>query len=174
MTHIINTSGIALACYGRSPSQSSLRGVLNYRANWVGNIMMLLVLVFLYGWLYLAFRRLHAIQSHANFKAARVLIIAASVGLPFQLIRLVHTTTYAFYRVPSLDSFTGSFAASLILVFGTQFGTALALTGGGSFGRHIVPLSSIRVSESCPGDLLDAREPRTTKHLRSGEGINTI
>ena len=138
VTNISNTAAIALAFYGGSPSKEK-QGATNPVLEKIGNCAMLFLLLFLCGWAYTSYRRVQSATPHPNCRPARFMLLAAAGGLPFQLIRISYTTTYAFYKAPSLDPVMGSFATKLVLIFGTQLGVALCMLAGGWLGKNKKP-----------------------------------
>ncbi|GKT44481.1 uncharacterized protein ColSpa_04662 [Colletotrichum spaethianum] len=85
------------------------------------------------GWMWPTFKKIRS-SSSPNCRPAMRMLRATVVGIPFQLIHLAYTTTYAFNRISSLDPVMGSFATKLVLLFGTQLGVTAAMLGGGWFG----------------------------------------
>ncbi|TDZ41079.1 hypothetical protein CTRI78_v009976 [Colletotrichum trifolii] len=128
VTHLCNTAGIAIATYGGSPSPKG--GVASSNLDQIGNCLQLFVLFGVCFWMWPTYRRIRSASS-SNCRPAMLMLRAAVVGMPFHLIHLAYTTTYAFNRIPSLDPVMGSFATKLVLLFGTELGTAMAMVGGG-------------------------------------------
>jgi ABC-type Fe3+ transport system permease subunit len=132
VSHLVNTAGIALATYGGSPSPTG--GVINETANKIGNCLELFVLAGICCCICISYVRIRPFRGDAvHRRALRMLWLVAS-AMPWQMIRLAYTTTYAFSPIPSLDPVMGSFATKLILIFGTQLATGLALVAGGWLG----------------------------------------
>ncbi|KAL0940446.1 uncharacterized protein CTRU02_203209 [Colletotrichum truncatum] len=131
VTHLANTAGIAIATYGGSPSPKG--GVANENLNQIGNCLQLFVLFGVCFWMWPTYRRIRSASS-PNCRPAMLMLRATVVGMPFHLIHLAYTTTYAFNRITSLDPVMGSFATKLVLLFGTELCTTLAMLGGGWLG----------------------------------------
>ena len=131
ITHVVNTTGIAIATYGGSPSATKKGGVINQELNRIGNCLMLVVMVSLYLWIYPSYRHIRAYSGHRNSGRARIILFTAVACLPFQSVRLAYNTTYSFRGIPSLDPYLGSFVSKLILIFGTQLILVLSMIGGG-------------------------------------------
>ncbi|KAI9146869.1 putative efflux pump antibiotic resistance protein [Paramyrothecium foliicola] len=136
-THLFNTAGIGMATYGGSPSSTGQEGVKNHLLNKIGNGLMLFVIFVVFFWLFASGRRVLAAKSHPNQNIAKRLHFAACAAVPFQLVRLMHSATYAFNRIPSLDPVMGTFATKLVLVIGMQIGVSIALTVGGWMTRSV-------------------------------------
>ncbi|ETS87449.1 hypothetical protein PFICI_01277 [Pestalotiopsis fici W106-1] len=135
VTHLCNTAGIALATYGGSPSATGEGGVASQLLNRIGNCLMLGVMATMCWWIWPTWRRTSALhRKHPMFKPCRALIVAAAVAIPFQCLRLIYNTTYAFDHLAILDPITGTFAVRLILQFIPQIGVAVATVVGGWFG----------------------------------------
>ncbi|KAJ5004482.1 hypothetical protein K4K48_009793 [Colletotrichum sp. SAR 10_66] len=131
VTHLVNTGGIAIATYGGSPDPK--KGVMNAMLNKIGNCLELGVLIGVCVWMWPTFKRIRAANS-PNCRPAMLMLRAAVVGMPFHLVHLTYTTTYPFNRVSSLDPVMGSFATKLILLFGTELCTTIAMIAGGWLG----------------------------------------
>ncbi|KAH7368031.1 hypothetical protein B0T11DRAFT_59761 [Plectosphaerella cucumerina] len=138
--HLAMTAGIGLATYGGAPSPDHAGGVVFEDLNHIGNCLMLFAMLFgLGGWIWTTGKRVLALKSHPNFLAAKYLLIAACAALPFQLVRLGHSLTYAFTPYPVLDPITGTFATRLIIMFGMQLVVAIIATVGGWFSMDTAP-----------------------------------
>lgn len=131
-----------MATYGGSPDSTSPTGVRSSVLSQTGNLLMIAVLAFLTAWLLFTVKGIIATPKCVNYRAAKVLCIAAGMAIPCQVVRLVYATTFAFVKISSLDPFFGSFAVELVLLFGTQLLVSLALIGGGWRSRKIVPLGA--------------------------------
>ncbi|KAJ3533937.1 hypothetical protein NM208_g7763 [Fusarium decemcellulare] len=144
VTHLANTAGIALATYGGAPKPDAPGGVVGQRLNYIGNCLMLVTMLFGLGWwLWPTGKRVMALKSHPNFQPAKYLFLAACIGLPFQLVRLGYSLTYAFTPYPSLDPISGTFATRLILMFGMQLAVAIIVIVGGWFSTGLVPSKAL-------------------------------
>ncbi|KAF4948542.1 hypothetical protein FSARC_13714 [Fusarium sarcochroum] len=130
-THLVNTAGIGIATYGGSPSAETSDGVASSIINKIGNCLMIFVILIVFAWWLWSTNRILAASTHPNWPAGTVMLLAAGVGIPFQFIRVVHSMTYAFERVPSMDPIMGVFAVKLILIFLTQLAVVLSLVAGG-------------------------------------------
>lgn len=139
VTHLANTVGIALATYGGSPSATGSEGVASANLNKIGNCMMLFVMFGICWWLWQTGKRLNSLGPHHNFRFAKHMFRAACAALPFQMIHIGYSLTYALNRIASLDPVMGSFATRFILMFVMQLGVAIALTVGGWLGMGAVP-----------------------------------
>ncbi|KAH6695742.1 hypothetical protein F5X68DRAFT_147629 [Plectosphaerella plurivora] len=138
--HIAMTAGIGLATYGGAPSATGAGGVANENLNHIGNCLMIFAMIFgLGGWIWTTGKRVLKLKPHPNFYAAKYLLTAACVALPFQLIRLGHSLTYSFTPYASLDPISGTFATRLILMFGMQLVVAIVATVGGWLSINTVP-----------------------------------
>ncbi|KAK1625561.1 hypothetical protein BDP81DRAFT_495966 [Colletotrichum phormii] len=131
VTHLTNTAGIGMATYGGSPSHEG--GLINNSLNQIGNCLELFVMFAVFAWLWPTYKKIRS-SSSPNCRPAMLMIRAAVVGLPFQLIHLAYTTTYAFNQISSLDPIMGSFATKLVLIFGTYLGVTIAMLAGGWLG----------------------------------------
>lgn len=141
--HLAMTAGIALATYGGAPSPKG--GVVAANLDHIGNCLMLFTMIFgLGGWIWSTFRRVGTLQSHPNYASAKRLLLAATAGLPFQLVRLGHGLTYSFTPYASLDPISGTFATRIILMFGMQLVVAAAATAGGWLSKDAVPVGELR------------------------------
>lgn len=121
-----------MATYGGSPSATGKGGVANQLLNQIGNCLMLAVMATMCWWIWPTWRRTAALhRKHPMFKPLRALLVAAGVAIPFQCLRLIYNTTYAFDHLPILDPITGTFAVRLILQFIPQIGVAVAAVAGG-------------------------------------------
>lgn len=135
VTHLTNTTGIAMATYGGSPSQTG--GVFNSTLNKVGNLLMILVMFIVCVWILPSWKRTNNFSRHFNFRNARWLLLAACAGTPFQLVRLIYNTTYAFNRIASLDPVMGSFTTIFVLMFIMHLAVIITSTTGGWLSRHV-------------------------------------
>ncbi|KAJ4422542.1 hypothetical protein N0V82_002770 [Gnomoniopsis sp. IMI 355080] len=146
VTHLTNTAGIAMATYGGSPSETG--GVFNAVINKVGNVLMILVMVIVCAWIWPSWRKTKTFSRHFNSRNARWLLLAACAGMPFQMIRLIYNTTYAFDRIASLDPVMGTFATQFVLLFLMHLAVVITSTAGGwvsrdvNDGKHITDDSS--------------------------------
>ncbi|KAF9871121.1 integral membrane protein [Colletotrichum karsti] len=131
VTHLANTAGIGMGTYGGSPSPKG--GVINENINQIGQCLQLFVLFGVCGWMWPTYKRIRSASS-PNCRPAMLMLRAAVIGMPFHLIHLAYTTTYAFDRIPSLDPVMGTFATKLVLLFGTELGVSIAMIGGGWLG----------------------------------------
>ncbi|KAJ4396118.1 hypothetical protein N0V93_000335 [Gnomoniopsis smithogilvyi] len=134
-THLTNTTGITMATYGGSPSPAG--GVFNSTLNKVGNLLMLLVMLVVCVWIWPSWRRTNNSSRHFNSRNARWLLLAACAGMPFQMIRLIYNTIYAFDRIASLDPVMGSFSTLLVLMFLMHLAVVITATVGGWLARHV-------------------------------------
>ncbi|KAK6225439.1 hypothetical protein QIS74_01486 [Colletotrichum tabaci] len=150
VTHLCNTGGIGMSTYGGAPSHSS-SGVMNQTLNQIGNCMQLFVMLGVCGWMWPTFLKIRS-SSSPNCRPAMLMLRATVVGMPFHLIHLAYTTTYAFNHIPSLDPVMGSFATKLVLLFGTQLGVTIAMLGGGWFGMSADMPKAVQV-ELAPTDV---------------------
>lgn len=151
--HLTNTTGIAIATYGGSPSATNKGGVINQDLDRIGNCIMLVVMFSLCLWVYPTYTRIRTHYGHHNARRARILLITALAGLPFQSVRLAYNTTYSFLGILSLDPFLGSFASKFVLIFGTQLILVLSMLWGGWLSMPSPPKESI--------DELERREDNT-------------
>lgn len=150
-----------MATYAGSPSRTG--GVINPMLNKVGNLLMLGVILLICLGIVHAWQRAKVFPGHPNFRNARYLLLAAAIAMPFQIIRLVYNTTYAFERDSNLDPVMGTFATQFILMFLLHLGVVLAAVTGGWRSRQIMPrtFSSddmiVLGSREQQGDFLEAR-----------------
>lgn len=100
---------------------------------------MLFVMFGICWWLWQTGKRLNSLGPHHNFRFAKHMFRAACAALPFQMIHIGYSLTYALNRIASLDPVMGSFATRFILMFVMQLGVAIALTVGGWLGMGAVP-----------------------------------
>ncbi|KAK7710374.1 hypothetical protein SLS64_005959, partial [Diaporthe eres] len=142
VTHLANTGGIAVATYGGAPSATGEGGVTNQQLSRIGNLLMLFVLFTVCGWMWPTYKKITYYRrsgSHPNARAALVLLWAGVAAMPIWLGRLSYMCIYAFNRQSTdLDPVMGSFAVK-ILLFGTLWGAAAALTAGGWFSQASMP-----------------------------------
>ncbi|KAF6835321.1 hypothetical protein CPLU01_04401 [Colletotrichum plurivorum] len=148
VTHLANTAGIAISTYGGSPSPKG--GVANENLNQIGNCLQLFVLFGVCFWMWPTYKRIRSASS-ANCRPAMLMLRAAVVGMPFHLIHMAYTTTYAFNRIPSLDPVMGTFATKLILLFGTELGTTVAMLGGGWMGMSAEAPKTVQMELAAVG-----------------------
>lgn len=141
VTHLTNTSGIAMATYGGAPSTTG--GVFNAVLNKTGNLLMILVMLIVGVWIWSSWRRVNTFSDHVNYRNARWLLIAACASWPFQMIRLVYNTTYAFDRIASLDPVMGSFATQFVLLFLLHLAVVLIAVAGGWLSQHVTDKKQI-------------------------------
>lgn len=135
MTHLANTGGIAVAMYGGTPSATGVGGVVNQSLSRIGNLMMLFVLFTVCGWMWPTYKKVTTYRrgNHPNARASLILLWAGVAAMPIWLGRLAYMCIYAFNRQNiSLDPVMGTFAVKMLL-FGTSWGAAFALTAGGWF-----------------------------------------
>lgn len=149
VTHLMNTAGIGMATYGGSPSHEG--GLINNSLNQIGNCLELFVMFAVCAWLWPTYKKIRS-SSSPNCRPAMLMIRAAVVGLPFQLIHLAYTTTYAFNQISSLDPIMGSFATKLVLIFGTYLGVTIAMLAGGWLGMSADMPKAVQV-ELTPTDV---------------------
>lgn len=142
MTHLANTGGIAVATYGGAPSATGKGGVANQELSRIGNLMMLFVLFTVCGWMWPTYKKITHYRRaghHPNARASLILLWAGVAAMPIWLGRLSYMCIYAFNRQnTSLDPVMGSFAVKMLL-FGTSWGAATALTAGGWFSMANMP-----------------------------------
>lgn len=142
MTHLANTGGIAVATYGGAPSATGKGGVANQELSRIGNLMMLFVLFTVCGWMWPTYKKIthySRMGNHPNARAAQFLLWGGAAAMPIWLGRLSYMCVYAFNRQNiSLDPVMGSFAVKMLL-FGTLWGAATALTAGGWFSKANMP-----------------------------------
>lgn len=143
MTHLANTGGIGLATYGGAPSATGKGGVANQELSRIGNLMMLFVLFTVCGWMWPTHKKINQYRlgssGHPNGRAAQLLLWAGAAAMPIWLGRLSYMCIYAFNRQDTnLDPVMGSFAVKMLL-FGTLWGAATALTAGGWFSQACMP-----------------------------------
>lgn len=144
MTHLANTGGIAVATYGGAPSATGVGGVANQELSRIGNLMMLFVLFTVCGWMWPTYKKIAYYRrtfgmSHPNARASQILLWAGMAAMPIWLGRLAYMCIYAFNRQDTaLDPVMGSFAVKMLL-FGTLWGAATALTAGGWFSQASMP-----------------------------------
>lgn len=141
VTHLMNTTGIAMATYGGAPSTTG--GVFNDVINKVGNLLMILVMLIVGVWIWPSWKRVNTFSDHVNYRNARWLLIAACASLPFQMIRLIYNTTYAFDRITSLDPVMGTFATQFVLLFLLHLVVGLIAIVGGWLSRHITDQKTV-------------------------------
>ncbi|GJC83626.1 hypothetical protein ColLi_06464 [Colletotrichum liriopes] len=103
------------------------------------------------GWMWPTFKKIR-FSSSPNCRPAMLMLRATVVGMPFQLIHLAYTTTYAFNRISSLDPVMGTFATKLVLLFGTQLGVTIAMLGGGWLGMSADTPKAVQI-ELTPTDV---------------------
>ncbi|CAN8105771.1 unnamed protein product [Discula destructiva] len=128
-THLMNTTGIAMATYGGSPSHTG--GVFSDPLNKTGNILMIIVMLIVCGWLWPSFKQVNAFSGRFNTRNSRYLLITACAAMPFQMARLIYNTTYAFDRNTSLDPVMGTFATQFVLLFLLHLVVVLISMAGG-------------------------------------------
>jgi hypothetical protein len=95
---------------------------------------MVLILLAVCVWIGMTWKRVMAISTHPTFWPALLMLIAACVGIPFQMIQLAYRTTYSFEPDSTLDPVMGTFATKLLFFFFTQLGLSIAVTVGGWMG----------------------------------------
>ncbi|OHF02311.1 hypothetical protein CORC01_02304 [Colletotrichum orchidophilum] len=149
ITHLCNTAGIGMATYGGSPSHEG--GLINNTLNQIGNCLELFMIFAVCAWLWPTYKKIRS-SSRPNCLPAMFMIRAAVVGLPFQLIHLAYTTTYAFNQISSLDPVMGSFGTKLVLIFGTYLGVTIAILAGGWLGMSTDVPKAMQV-EPIPTDV---------------------
>lgn len=147
-----------MATYGGAPSATG--GVFNDVLNKVGNLLMILVMLIVGIWIWPSWKRVNTFSRHVNHRNARWLLIAACASWPFQMIRLVYNTTYAFDRIPSLDPVMGTFATQFVLLFLLHLAVVLIAIAGGWLSRNVtdkklisddgVPLDDVNWVEQGP------------------------
>lgn len=147
VTHLFNTAGIGIATYAGSPSATGEGGVINQTLNRVGNVLLLAVLVMIIAWMWPTWRNIQRyVGVHPNVQPARWLLFSTMAAMPFWVVRIITTTTYAFdHTISSLDPVMGSYGTKLLLIFGTYFFASTALLVGGWYG---VP----KVAPGTPGE----------------------
>lgn len=134
-----------MATYGGAPSATG--GVFNAVLNKVGNVLMIVVMLIVGGWIWPSWKRINTFSHHVNYRNARWLLMAASASWPFQMIRLVYNTTYAFDRIPSLDPVMGTFATQFVLLFLLHLAVVLIAIAGGWLSLHITDKKQIPYDE---------------------------
>lgn len=138
--HLTHAVGAGLTTYGGGMLILERHDtVISSVLNKVGNSMILFVILVTFLHLLWTFRRVLRSRHHPQRSNALRLVAWALVGMPFQLIRLAHSTAYAFARIPSLDPYTGSFLVHLFLIFGTQLCIVLSAVVGGWMSRKFEP-----------------------------------
>lgn len=144
-----------MATYGGSPSPTG--GVFGDVINKVGNLLMILVMLIIGIWIWPSWKRVNTFSQHVNYRNARWLLIAACASWPFQTVRLIYNTTYAFDRISSLDPVMGTFATQFVLLFLLHLAVVLISIAGGWLSRHITDKKQISY-EGVPLDNLNSAE----------------
>ncbi|KAF3761190.1 hypothetical protein M406DRAFT_343277 [Cryphonectria parasitica EP155] len=139
-THLTNTTGIAMCTYAGSPSPTG--GVFSAPLNKVGNLMMVFVMLVVGVWIWPTWKRTKVFPRHLNARNARYLLFTAAAALPFQMVRLVYNTTYAFDHVTSLDPVMGTFATQFVLMFLMHLSVVLTSLAGGWLSRRVAAMIS--------------------------------
>lgn len=136
VTHLANTAGIGIATYAGSPSATGEGGVANQQLNRVGNVILIVVLLIVAGWMFPTWRKMQRYQGvHPNVAPVKWLLYTTMAALPIWLIRLIAATTYAFaHSISALDPVMGSYSTKLMLIFGTYFFASTFLLVGGWYG----------------------------------------
>lgn len=113
----------------------------NQELSRIGNLMMLFVLFTVCGWMWPTYKKInrYARGNHPNARPAMFLFWGGVAAMPIWLGRLSYMCIYAFNRQNiSLDPVMGTFAVKMLL-FGTLWGAASALTAGGWFSQAARP-----------------------------------
>lgn len=97
-------------------------------------LVMVIVLLAVCVWTGVTWKRVMTITTHPIFWPVLLMLTAACVGIPFQLVRLAYHTTYSFEPDSTLDPVMGTFATKLLFVFFTQLGLSIAVFVGGWMG----------------------------------------
>ncbi|KAF4119585.1 hypothetical protein GMORB2_4715 [Geosmithia morbida] len=145
LTHLANTVGITLATYGGSPSEKKHGQVASSILNKTGNCLIIFVLAVLGIWVALIAKSVLRYPNHPHVRHAKIMLITASLGWPFQTIRTIYSATYAFDRIPDLDPVMGSFTTKLVLIFGLQLIVTLVLIAGGWLTKDVNKNKALRV-----------------------------
>lgn len=143
--NLVNTAGIAAATYGSSPSATGADGVQNKLVGEIGNILMLVALASLLIWMWPTLHRIRTYSTHPNAYCARWLLWGGMAAMPFQTIRTVYNTTYAFTLETSLDPFFGTFTTKVVLLFLMQLLTAISLLVGGWKSMGVLKVDQVEL-----------------------------
>lgn len=136
MTHLVNTLGIGMSTYAGARSATGVGGVRNQTMNQISNLMMLLTLLIVCGWMWPTFHKIchYEKMCHPNAEPARNLFWGGVAAMPFWLMRIGYNMLFAFVDNPSLDPVRGSFSIKLVLLFTMWLGASSALCVSGWLG----------------------------------------
>ncbi|QPG95937.1 hypothetical protein C2857_002630 [Epichloe festucae Fl1] len=137
LTHLVMAVGVGITSYGGAPRPDAPDGIASTTVNKMGHFLMLLVITVLAAWIVFTGRRIAACRNHVQFRNAKILLLTASAGLPFQGVRLISASVYALARTPGLDPDTGTFTTKLVLVFLVELAVAIILCAGGWLSRAV-------------------------------------
>lgn len=150
----------------------------NQELSRIGYLMMLFVLFTVCGWMWPTHKKIayyrrssSAGTSHPNARASQILLWAGVAAMPIWLGRLTYMGIYAFNRQDTaLDPVMGSFAVKMLL-FGTLWGAAMALTAGGWFSQASMPVGGfLRAREGGQfGTVADDEAPLSRQGSGPGE-----
>ncbi len=125
-----------MASYGGTRDDSTESGVKNAMLAKMGYLVVVAALAVLCGWLGWTTRHIWSHRSTKTYLGAYVMLLSAGVAFVFHVIRIAHEVTFAFSRLHSLDSISGSLATKIVLVYGVELCAVLLMIVGGICGKN--------------------------------------